>query len=215
MRKLLIFGALVTAAASAPAFAQDEVTLSGNVSLVSDYVWRNVTQSNFDAALQGGFDLTTTSGLYAGVWGSSVDFDDASDANLEVDFYGGYRFDIAGLAADVGVVYYAYPDAPDIDLYEIYGKLSGTFDAVTLGGSLNWDPDNETLFADVSASLALSPEFSVSGGYGAYLEGYDEFTGWNVGGAWAVGGVTLGLRYHDADIEDLDESVVFSIGRSM
>lgn len=215
MRKLLIFGAIVTAAASAPAFAQDEVTVSANVSLVSDYVWRNVTQSDFNPALQGGVDLTTSSGLYAGAWASSVDFGDASEADLEVDLYGGYRFDIAGVTADVGVIYYAYPDDSDLNLYEVYGKLSATFDDVTVGGSLNWDPDNETVFADASVALALSPEFSVSGGYGAYLEGYDEFTGWNVGGAWAVGGVTLGLRYHTTDIEDLDESVVFSIGAAM
>jgi|JI6StandDraft_1071083.scaffolds.fasta_scaffold00110_60 uncharacterized protein (TIGR02001 family) len=215
MRKLLVFGAMMAAASAAPAFAQDEVTVTGNVGIVTDYVWRNVSQSNYDLAIQGGIDVTTSSGFYVGTWASSIDFNDASDANVEVDVYGGYRFDLGGVAADVGVIYYAYPDADDIDFYEVYGKLSKTFDTVTIAGSLNYDPDNETLFADASVGVALTPEFSVSAGYGAYLDGFGEYNGWNVGGSWAVGGVTLGARYHDNDVSGLDESLVFSIGRAM
>lgn len=218
MRKLMVFGALVMAASTAPAFAQDEVTVSGNVAIVSDYVWRNVSQSNYDATIQGGLDVTTSSGLYVGTWASGVDFNnDPDDTNLEIDFYGGYRFDLGGVAADVGAIYYVYPDSEDSDLdfFEVYGKLSKTFDAVTLGGSLNWDPDNETVFADASIGYAVTPEFSLSAGYGAYLEGFGEYSGWNAGGSWAVGGVTLGARYHDNDISGLDESIVFSIGRAM
>jgi uncharacterized protein (TIGR02001 family) len=214
MRKLLVFGALVAAAASAPAFAQD-VTVTGNVTLTTDYVWRNVSQSNYDAAIQGGIDITTSNGFYVGTWASSIDFNDASDANIEVDLYGGYRFDLGGVAADVGVIYYAYPDTDDINFTEVYGKLSKTFDAVTLGGSLNWDPDNETVYADASIGYAVSPEFSLSAGYGAYLEGFGEYSGWNAGGSWAVGGVTLGARYSENDISGTDESIVFSIGRAM
>lgn len=218
MRNLLVFGALVAAASSAaPAFAQD-VTVTGNVTLVSDYVWRNVTQSNYDATIQGGLDLTTSNGFYVGTWASGVDFNNgADDTNLEIDFYGGYRFDLGGVAADVGAIYYAYPDSEssDIDFWEVYGKLSKSFDKLTLAGSLNWDPDNETVFADASIGYAFTPEFSASAGYGAYLEGFGEYNGWNVGGSWAVGGVTLGARYHDTDISGLDESLVFSIGRAM
>jgi uncharacterized protein (TIGR02001 family) len=65
-------------------------------------VWRNVSQSNYDLAIQGGIDVTTSSGFYVGTWASSIDFNDASDANVEVDVYGGYRFDLGGVAADVG-----------------------------------------------------------------------------------------------------------------
>lgn len=216
MRSLLVFGALV-AASAAPAFAQD-VTVTSNVTLVSDYVWRNVTQSNYDATIQGGIDLTTSSGFYLGTWASGVDFENGpDDTNLEVDLYGGYRFDLAGIAADVGAIYYAYPDSggSDINFWEVYGKLSKTFDNVTLSGSLNYDPDNETLFADAAVGLAVTPEFSLSAGYGTYLDGFGEYSGWNAGGSWAVGGVTLGARYHDNDVSGLDESLVFSIGRAM
>lgn len=217
MRNLLVFGALVAASATAPAFAQD-VTVTGNVTLVSDYQWRNVTQSNYDATIQGGIDLTTSSGFYVGTWASGVDFENGpDDTNLEVDLYGGYRFDLGGVGADVGVIYYAYPDSEgsDINFYEVYGKLSKTFDAVTLGGSFNWDPDNETTFLDASVGYAVTPEFSLSAGYGKYLEGAGEYAGWNAGASWAVGGVTLGARYYDNDITGSDDGYVFSIGRAM
>ena len=104
MRKLLVFGAMMAAASAAPAFAQDEVTVTGNVGIVTDYVWRNVSQSNYDLAIQGGIDVTTSAGFYVGTWASSIDFNDASDANVEVDVYGGFRFDLSGVAADVGVI---------------------------------------------------------------------------------------------------------------
>ena len=41
MRKLLVFGAMMAAASAAPAFAQVEVTVSGSVGIVTDYVRYN------------------------------------------------------------------------------------------------------------------------------------------------------------------------------
>jgi uncharacterized protein (TIGR02001 family) len=217
MRNLLVFGAIV-AASAAPALAQ-EVTVTGNVALVSDYAWRNVSQSAQDMTIQGGLDLTVSNGFYAGVWGSGVDFnDEPEDTNLEVDLYGGYRFDLAGVGADVGAIYYAYPDAGtgDYGFWEVYGKLSKTFDGgFSLAGSVNWDPDNETVYVDGSAGFAVTPELSVSAGYGAYLEGFGEYSGWNAGGTWTVGGVSLGARYYDNDGAGDNDNVVFSIGRTM
>lgn len=218
MRKLLVFGALVAAASTAPAFAQ-EVTVSGNVTLTTDYAWRNVSQSNMDPTIQGGFDLDFGNGFYAGTWASGVDFqDEPEDTNLEIDFYGGYSFDLGGVGADVGVIYYAYPDADtaDLDFYEIYGALSTEFEGgVSLGGSLNWDPDNETVYADVSAGFAVNDVFSLAAGYGTYLEGFGEYSGWNVGGSFALGGLDFGITYYDNDISGSDDNIIFSVGKSM
>lgn len=215
MRNLLVYGALVAAATAAPAYAQD-VTVTGNVALVSDYQWRNVTQSNTDATIQGGFDVTTTSGFYAGVWASGVDFGNASDSNLEVDLYGGYRIDLAGVTADFGVIYYAYPDSTDdINFTEFYAKASKSFDALSLAASLNWDKDNETLYADVGASYKIVDGFSVNAGYGTYLDGFGEYTGYNFGGVYSAAGLDFGLKYYDSDISGAESNVVFSIGKVM
>lgn len=217
MRNLLICGAFA-AVCAAPALAQ-EVTITGNMALVSDYAWRNVTQSNYDATIQGGLDLTTSNGFYLGTWASGVDFNNgADDTNLEVDLYGGFRFDLAGLAADVGAIYYAYPDSgpSDFDFWEIYGKLSKTFDKLTIGGSLNYDPDNENFYADVSAGVAITDMFSLSAGFGHYdFDAGGEYDGWNAGGTLTVHGVALGARYYDNDITGNEDNIVFSIGKTL
>ena len=41
-------------------------TLTGNVGFFSQYIFRGLTQTNREPALQGGFDYSHSSGLYAG-----------------------------------------------------------------------------------------------------------------------------------------------------
>jgi uncharacterized protein (TIGR02001 family) len=231
----MICGAALAALLATPAAMAQEATVTGNVSLVTDYQWRNVTQSNHDITVQGGLDLGLSNGVYAGIWGSGVDFNTADDTNTEVDLYGGYRFDLSGIGVDVGLIYYAYPDseADDINFYEIYGKLSKTFGNFTIGGSVNYDPDNENVFVDASASVALTDAFSLSANVGSAVDCGQtfaigvcagaaaddfEYVGWNVGGAYTIMGATLGIRYFDNDIDNPTfdhKGYVFSIGRTM
>ena len=212
MRKLLVFGALVAAASAAPAFAQ-EVAVTGSVTLVSDYQWRHVTQTNGDATIQGGLEVSS-GGFYGNFWASGVDFGNPSDTNLEVDLTAGYRFDLGGVATDVGVIHYAYPDSTDdISFTEVFAKFSKGFDALTLSGSVNYDFDNETLYVDAGAGYTVVPGFVVSAGYGTYLEGFGEYAGWNAGGTWTVNGIDLGVRYYDSDITGADDNMVFSVGK--
>lgn len=217
MRKLLVLGALVAASAT-PALAQ-EVSISGNVTLTTDYHWRNVTQSNQDLAIQGGFDVDFGTGFYLGTWASSVDFNnDPDDTNVEIDFYGGYAFSAGGLDWDFGGIYYVYPDSEtsDLDFFELYAAVGKEFESgFGLGGSLNWDPDNETVYADVSAALAVSDAFSIDAGYGKYLDGFGEYDGFNLGGTFSVAGVDLDLRYYDNDMAGDNDNVVFSVSKSM
>jgi uncharacterized protein (TIGR02001 family) len=212
MRKIFVLGALL-AAGAAPAFAQEAPTyaFSSNFAVTSDYHWRGVTQSDQGAAFSAGVDLEGSNGFYVGGWASTVDFGAGSDVGYEVDLYGGYAFSAAGLDFDLGGIYYAYPDDNDLDFFELYGKVSRTYEALTVGGSLNWDPDNETLYGDVSAGLGLTDTFSLSVGYGSYLEGFGEYSNWNFGGDLALGPVSLGIRYYDNDGGAGDENVSFSL----
>ena len=70
-------------------------TLTSNVSLVSDYLYRGISQSGQKPAIQGGFDYARSGGFYAGVWGSSIstlsDAGIAENAGLELDTYLGFR----------------------------------------------------------------------------------------------------------------------------
>ena len=53
-----------------------EHSVSANIGVVSNYVWRGITQTDDKAAVQGGVDYSHSSGFYAGTWVSNVDFPD-------------------------------------------------------------------------------------------------------------------------------------------
>ena len=48
------------------------VEISSNVGLSSDYIWRGMTQTDGDIAVNGGFDLSTDMGFYFGTWASNA-----------------------------------------------------------------------------------------------------------------------------------------------
>src|SRR3546814_11641049 len=77
MRKTLSsLGNLAIALAATPATAQDDnsgITITGSAAVVSDYRFRGVSQTGEEAAIQGSIGISHERGLYAGVWGSSVD----------------------------------------------------------------------------------------------------------------------------------------------
>ena len=120
------FGAPVAHAAE----AVPEHVFTGNVALTSDYRYRGISQSRLDPALQGGADYShSPTGLYAGVWGSTIKWIDdvGGDANVEIDLYGGKKGEIApGISYDVGGLYYNYPSnglAVSANTFEVYGQL--------------------------------------------------------------------------------------------
>jgi hypothetical protein len=67
IKKTLIATALL--ASSSAAMAE----ISANVTLASDYVFRGVSQTDNQMAIQGGFDWGHDSGFYVGTWASNVD----------------------------------------------------------------------------------------------------------------------------------------------
>jgi uncharacterized protein (TIGR02001 family) len=110
---------LALLATSSAAFAQTapaapEVTY--NVGVVSQYRYRGIAQTKGDPALQGGVDYANANGFYLGAWGSTIKW--IKDASLtggkepkgpvELDLYGGYKFEAAGVAYDVGYLRYEY-----------------------------------------------------------------------------------------------------------
>ena len=114
----------------APAAATPEPPASpftANVSLTTKYKFRGQDQGNtdwFSPALQGGFDWSQN-GFYLGNWNSNVSF---TNASIEMDFYGGYKGEIAkDFGYDVGILQYYYPQRHkviDYNVTEIYGGLT-------------------------------------------------------------------------------------------
>ena len=53
-----------------PSYAEGSFT--ANASATSNYIWRGLTQTTNEAAVQGGIDYAHESGFYAGTWASNV-----------------------------------------------------------------------------------------------------------------------------------------------
>lgn len=106
----LLAAAALAVAASMPSHAADAV--AGNMAIVSDYVFRGLTQTWGRPAIQGGADLAFSDGLAAGFWGSAISGNSYPGGSMELDLYASYG---AAINADwswrAGLYGYAYPGA--------------------------------------------------------------------------------------------------------
>jgi uncharacterized protein (TIGR02001 family) len=137
MMKSKLLNSLILAAFAIPGVAMADTApaspFSGNVSLVSQYLYRGVAQTNYKPAIQGGFDYVNPNGFYAGTWGSSIswltDGKYYSSSSLELDTYAGYSASFAtDYTYNVGFLRYNYPGeytAPQItaNTNELYGSI--------------------------------------------------------------------------------------------
>lgn len=214
-----------------PAFAQDAeaddgLTVSGGATLVTDYRFRGISQSDKNFALQGTISVSHELGFYATIWGSSID--DyvtggfiGGGADQEVDFVVGWSKEFNGTTVDVGVTYYYYPGAEkfapglDTDVIEPYIAVSHTFGPVTgkvmaayapKQNSLsigNGKEDNLYVALDLSAAIPDTP-LSITGHVGhsfgpSYLTIGKEYTDWNIGVSYSYKALTFGVGYYDTN----------------
>lgn len=142
--------------AATPAMAADiPLDVAANAGVVSDYRFRGISQSDKNPAFQAGLDATLAPNdwltIYTGVWGSSVDFNNGTTA--EVDLVGGLRGTFDKFAVDVGFIRYNYtgsgPEAQDFT----EGKIAASYD---FG------------FVLPSAAIYYSPEYYNNSGTGVY-----------------------------------------------
>ncbi|MCB2064909.1 MAG: TorF family putative porin [Novosphingobium sp.] len=188
-----------SAMVATPAFAQDEsesdISISGNAAVVTDYRFRGVGLSGGDIAIQGGIDVGHSSGFYIGTWGSSIDGGDYG--SVELDIYGGWSGDIAdGVSADVGAIYYAYPNGlagADLDYIEFYASLGFTLGPAEATVGFAYAPDQDSLgdtdniyvYTDLSVGIPDTP-LSVTGHLG-YTDGFLTFTPDGKAFDWSIG----------------------------
>ncbi|WP_020181138.1 TorF family putative porin [Methylopila sp. M107] len=229
-------GAMIVGSASAADLASPEpvvaevpsvIDVAFGVAGVTDYVFRGLSQTHGDPAVQGYAELQAY-GFYAGVWGSSVS-DFVTDPSAEVDFYGGYRGTFSFLSVDVGGLYYYYPGeftpagTKQLDYWELYAKPAvalGDWGSIT--GNLYWTSDYVNVSGDgtylsvipkVNIPLSSFPDlgFYVSGEFGKQwvkgeklfgLRGFlPDYLTWNIGAGVTYKAMTLDVRYSDTDLK--------------
>ncbi len=192
-------GSLFSGAASAQ--SSMGVSVSGNVGVFSNYVWRGFTQNADEAAVQGGADASHETGLYIGAWMSNLEGGD-----YEADLYGGWAGEFAGVGVDVGLIRYFFPASEDSDAAEVYAGLSyGPF-SVTAYYNF-WvagvDEDETALYVEGSASHEVVPSVTASLTVGGWTG--DDDTNAIVNGdgddyAWAGVSIAKATDYGDLSL---------------
>lgn len=221
-KKLLpasIAAVLLVGAASAQA------EISANVTLATDYTFRGISQTGERGAIQGGFDWAGETGLYAGVWGSNINF--GGDASTEFDYYGGFAGETAGgLGYDIGFIYYDYENEPEFDYLEFALGFSYADFSVGVNYSDEFgDGGPKYIYYSAGYDMALTEDFSIGFSIGYTDTDEDDF--WEDGAdTYMDYGITLGYSAYDLDfalaligtdlddVDAADDRVVFSISKS-
>lgn len=201
------------------------IDVAFGVAGVTDYVFRGLSQTRNDPAVQGYAELQAY-GFYAGVWASSIS-DFATTPSAEVDLYGGYRTTLGPVSIDVGGLYYWYPGEDtagglrQLDYWEIYAKPGVTlFDGVlSLTGNVYWTSDYANVSGDalyLSAIPKVSIPLSGMPDVGLYVSGefgkqwiknekfgavLNDYLTWNIGAGVTYKAMTLDVRYSDTDLK--------------
>ncbi len=215
----LLSGASVLALLSTPALAQDAPSsvgeFSGSVGFVTDYAFRGMTQSDENPALQGSFDYAHESGFYAGIWASTVDFNDNDEASLEMDFSAGYAGEVKGVSYALGGIYYYYPGADsalNYDYYEVMASLGYDFNVASVGASINYSPEyfgdsGDATYINGSVAVPLPYDFTLNGAVGyQWIDkeatfGVSDYADWTIGIGYAWEGFDFSASYVDTDID--------------
>lgn len=204
-KESILAGLAVAVLGAGPAQAQPAPasphTVTGNIGLFSQYIFRGLTQTNGHPALQGGVDYSHSSGFYLGTWGSNISWpkENATQANgteiglygsggnVEVDFYGGYKWVLSeDMTVDLGTLYYWYPgsispayrnlfpagtDIPKANTWEAYYGLTWKWFAYKVSYSLTNDTfgvadSNATTYIDLSANFPLTQKLTLNAHFG-------------------------------------------------
>lgn len=205
--------ALALAAVATPALAEDapasDFTVTGGATVVTDYRFRGISQTNEKFAVQGTLGVSHSSGLYAGVWGSSIDDYVANGSDQEIDLYAGYKHAFGAATVDVGVLYYYYPGSGGVnsDYFEPYLSVSGAIGPVTatVGANYAFDQkalpdDNLYLHGELTGAIPNTP-FTLKGhvGYTDSAFAGANYWDWSAGVDYTWNHLTFGVSYVDTD----------------
>jgi len=219
---LLSTGAHAEDQAAAPAAPTPDWTFPGSVSIANDYIFRGLTQTNTEPALQAGIEIDHASGFYVGTWGSNInwlhDYVPAVSSSLEIDIYGGYRTKIADtIGLDVGLYEYYYPGdypGPHVDYklpYTLEGYVALSYSFVSLKYShtftnlFGFAGTKHSGYLDLSANYEFVPTWVLNAHIGRQkVDGFSaaSYTDYKLGVTKNFdGGWSLAVAYYDTNAD--------------
>lgn len=219
----------IMACASVNAFAGEST--SGNATFLSDYLFRGVSQTANEPAVQATLEYDAKNGIYAGIFGSNVSALSFNNGDMETDLYAGWRGEVhSGWTLDAGLLHYYYADAKtnttersSYDTTEVYGGITWSWLNVkysrTLGDYFGVNNDNNlglgvdqggsagSDYLEVNLTFALNEAVSLIGHAGHQrVTNYSKlnYTDERIGVNWlaiSADNVTLSLQYANSDAD--------------
>ena len=218
--KAIALGSAVAAVLSSGVAAAD---VTANAGVFSNYIWRGVTQTNDQAAGQGGIDWSGGPGFYAGTWLSNVS---TFGNGYEMDGYGGWSGEANKFGWDLGAITYQYPlDPSGSNFTEVYatgsivGLTAGIWYTVDKASQLS-DPDGK----DDDIYLYGAYDFTAKDiDYSLYIGNYSfdadstaDYT--HYGASIGKGGFSFAVDKNDIDDTPTDntaDNVRFTVGYTL
>jgi len=201
----LLLACMATTVGGAPAARATDFTFGGSLALTTDYIYRGLSQSGSQGAVQADLHVDTSGGTFAGVWGSTRDHDLVPYADYDLEAYLGQRFDLTNdwnLSLGVrGHFYLGGPGSNTDDYWELSAALT-YLDSWTFSLTVVPDAPRYWYEKSIPRSTAWVPELSAQ-----YLIGWGLFATAGVGyyyvsgtgpGIYAANGYAygnLGLAY--------------------
>lgn len=209
---------------------------ASTVTFISEYSFRGISQTDKNPAVQGSIDwsndLENDYGVYLGVWGSNVNFNDGNQASTEFDIYGGLTHAWDAWTVDLGGIYYAYPGAAsslNYDFFEVKASLGYDFGLAAVTGSVYHSPEyfgksGDAQYYHLGFEAPLPEDFTLTGHIARQnIEknatfGAPDYADWSLGLGYNLEGFDVSLQYVDTDIASCstgcDGRAIFGVSRS-
>ena len=216
----------VPAPAETPAIA-----FTGTAAFVTDYRFRGVSLSDRDVAGQASIVATSKLGLFASIWGSTIEpigaYTDSqgfhNGSEQEIDLTVGYSKAFGAITPTIGALYYVYPGGRGVSYIEPFVTIAGTLGPVGVTVGANYvpkqnhtaDKDNLYLWVLGTYGIAKTPftvKASVGREKGVFDYGSSSKIDYMIGVDTKYKFLTLGVQYVG---NDLDRAVTGGKGTTL
>lgn len=201
---VLVFGFQTASPARA-----NGLEVEGDFYFVTDHIFRGISRSGGEPAIQMTFDLVHEKGWYFGTFVSN--FQDDFGHEIETEIYAGYMFTKGAYDFNLAVSYDSFHGAGDTTGYvEFRGSIARDFGLLFLTGGMTFSPNNEEFgdghsfyvytAADFPIPVPSLPPMSLG-----FHVGYETFSGGFKKWDWSVGlyvdmvGLEWGVKYTDTN----------------
>ncbi len=193
---------------------------SGAATITTDYIYRGLSTSGGNPALQLGVDLHHKKGWFAGIWASTANLKTGDGRrHLEVDIYAGYQFQPnKDWSATMTVLHYTFPDASGPRNYDHTELLLGVDFLRHYSAELGYTNDvygsgRDAKHWELRGDWPVGNAWTIGAGVGGNdLSdfGTPHYLHWDVGASTRLSRFTFDLRWHNNETPDRGVVVALS-----